>query len=94
MYFVVLGVILLILKLADFGAVGLWSWWVILAPFGLAIVWWAWADASGWTKRREMDKMDERRQDRRLKNLDALGMDAKGRRGKSGSAKHARNHHL
>jgi hypothetical protein len=35
--------------------------------------------------------MDAKRQERRVKNLDALGMDAKGRRGKSDSAKHARN---
>ena len=42
-------------------------------------------------KRREMDKMDEKRQQRRIENLDKLGMDPKGRRGKSSSAKHARN---
>jgi hypothetical protein len=38
-----------------------------------------------------MDKMDAKRQARRIANLDALGMDAKGRRGKSTSAKQARN---
>ncbi|WP_372524849.1 TIGR04438 family Trp-rich protein, partial [Piscinibacter sp.] len=53
MYLIVLGVLLLVMKLADFGPVGVWSWWVILAPFGAAVVWWAWADATGWTKRRE-----------------------------------------
>ena len=35
--------------------------------------------------------MDEKRQQRRVENLDKLGMDPKGRRGKSSSAKHARN---
>jgi len=92
MYFIVLGVLLLLMKLADFGPVGVWSWWAVLAPFGAALVWWAWADSTGWTKRREMDKMDAKRRERRVKNLDALGMDEKGRRGKSDSAKQARRH--
>ena len=87
MYLVVAGVLLLIMKVADFGPVGTWSWWVILLPFGLAMVWWAWADASGFTKRREMDKMDAKKRQRRIDNLDKLGMDAKGRRGRSDTAK-------
>ncbi len=80
MYFIVLGVLLLVMKLAGFGPVGEWSWWAILWPFGAAVIWWAWADGTGYTKRREMDKMDARRDERRRKNLEALGMDAKGRR--------------
>ena len=91
MYFIVLGVLLLVMKVADFGVVAAWPWWVVLAPFGAAMIWWAWADVTGFTKRREMDKMDAKRQARRIANLDALGMDAKGRRGKSTSAKQARN---
>jgi small Trp-rich protein len=91
MYMVLLGVILLILKLAEFGAVGAWSWWIILSPFAVAVVWWAWADSSGWTKQREVDKMEQKRQQRRIDALDKLGMDEKGRRGKSSSAKAARN---
>jgi len=90
MYFIVVGVALLIMKIADLGPVGAWSWWGVLAPFGLALVWWAWADASGWTKRREMDKMEAKKRQRRIDNLDKLGMDAKGRRGRSESAKQAR----
>jgi small Trp-rich protein len=46
----------------------------MLAPFGLAMVWWAWADATGWNKRRAMEKIDARREERRRKNLDALGL--------------------
>ena len=38
MWFVVLGVLLLILKVADFGSVANWSWWIVLSPFPLAIV--------------------------------------------------------
>jgi small Trp-rich protein len=82
MYLIVIGTLLVILKLADVASVGAWSWWVVLAPFGAAVVWWAWADASGYTKRREIDIMDAKKKERRRKNLEALGMDAKGRRGR------------
>jgi len=74
MWFIVAGVLLIGLKLADFGPVGAWSWWLVLAPFALAAVWWAYADATGYTKRREMDKLEERKRDRRRKNMEALGI--------------------
>ena len=77
---VVLGVLLLILKLAEFGPFGEWSYWAVLWPFGLAVVWWAYADASGWTKQREIDKMEDRKKKRREDSMQALGMDPKGRR--------------
>ena len=80
MYLIVVGLLLILLKLAEFGPVANWSWIVVLAPFGLAVAWWAWADASGYTKRREMDKMDEKKKERRKKNLAALGQEARKRR--------------
>ena len=82
MVLIVLGVLLLIMWVANFGPVGAWPWWAVLWPFPAAAVWWWWADMTGWTKRREMNKMDAKRQERRRKNLEALGMDAKGRRRK------------
>ena len=82
MAMVVLGVLLLALKLGEFGPVGHWSWWFVLAPFALAVVWWSWADSSGWTKKREMDKMDDRKRERRQKNLESLGLDITKRRDK------------
>lgn len=75
MWFIVLGVLLIVMKLADFGIVATWSWWLVLAPFGLALAWWAYADATGYTKRREMDKLEDRKRERRRKALDALGID-------------------
>lgn len=80
MWFVVLGVLLLVMKMADFGPVGGWSWWGILTPFGLAVVWWAWADATGFTKRRQMEKMDAKREERRKSQLAALGIERKRKR--------------
>ncbi|MET0333533.1 MAG: TIGR04438 family Trp-rich protein [Rhizobacter sp.] len=82
MYFVVLGLILLVMKVAEFGPVALWSWLAVLWPWVAAVIWWAWADGTGYTKRREMDKMDDRVEKRRVENLANLGMDARGRRGK------------
>lgn len=80
MYFIVIGVVLLGLKFADIGPVGQWSWWLVLAPFAAAAVWWAWADASGWSKRRAMDRMQQRKDERRRRNMEALGTEPRQRR--------------
>ena len=81
MYFLITGVILLLLKFLEIGPVGQWDWadkwYLFAAPFILAVVWWAWADASGYSKRREMDKMEQRKKDRLEKNRVAMGMSNK-----------------
>lgn len=82
MWMVMLGLLLVLMKAAEFGPVGDWSWWLVLLPFGVAVVWWAWADSSGWTQRRQMDRMEERKAQRRRKNLENLGLDERGRRPK------------
>jgi small Trp-rich protein len=74
MAFLILGILLLALKLAEFGPVGAWSWWVVLLPFGLATAWWAFSDSIGLTQRRAMDKMEEVKAERRNRNLEALGL--------------------
>ena len=75
MVFVVLGVLLIAMKLADIGFVAAWSWWAVLSPFGAAAVWWAYADSSGLTKKREMDKLENKKLERRRKNMAAMGID-------------------
>jgi small Trp-rich protein len=75
MWFVVLGVLLIALKLADVGFVAAWSWWTVLAPFAAALAWWAFADSTGLTKKREMDKLEQRKLERRRKSMEALGID-------------------
>jgi small Trp-rich protein len=75
MFFIIVGVLLIALKLAEFGPVAAWSWWVVLAPFGVAAVWWAIADSTGITKRREMDKLEDKKVERRRKSMEALGID-------------------
>ena len=82
MWFLVAGVLLLVLKFAEVSPVANLSWWWVFAPFGLAVLWWAWADAMGYTQQAEMDKLQERKESRRLKALRALGLDSDKHRGK------------
>ena len=82
MWFLVAGVLLLVLKLAEVAPVAGLSWWWVFTPFGLAVLWWAWADAMGYTQNAEMEKLQQRKESRRLKALRALGIDPKKPRGK------------
>ena len=75
MAFVIVGVLFIVMKVAEFGPVAEWSWWLVLSPFPLAAVWWGYADASGLTKKREIDKMEERKAERRRKNIVNLRME-------------------
>lgn len=80
MYFLGLGVILLVLKYLEIGPVAAWSWWWVFAPFALAVAWWSWADSSGYTKRKAMEREDARRQARIDRNKDAIGTNFRKRR--------------
>jgi small Trp-rich protein len=71
---VLVGTLLLIAHLADFGPFGSWPWWAIAAPFAGAVLWWSFADNSGWTQRRAMEKMERKKTERRDKAMDALGL--------------------
>jgi small Trp-rich protein len=86
MLFVFIGVVLIVLNLARIGVVGTWNWevtgdiWKFAFPFLCAALWWIWSDKSGLNKRREMARMDKKKEDRRKENLAALGMDTRARR--------------
>lgn len=73
MYFVGLGLIFMAMKYLEIGPIANWEWWVVLSPFGLAVVWWAWADSTGYTKRKAMELEDAKRQERLDKSKEALG---------------------
>lgn len=75
MAFVIVGVLLIVMKLAAFGPVADLGWGWILLPFGLAVAWWGFADASGLTQRRAMKRMDDRKEERRQRQVKNLGMD-------------------
>lgn len=74
MILLVIGLLLLGAKIAGFGPAEALSWWVVGAPFAGAVLWWWFADASGLTRRREMQKMDERKEKRRDRSMEALGL--------------------
>ena len=74
MYLLLIGLVGLVLKYLEIGPVAALSWWVLLIPFALAVAWWAWADSTGYTKKKEMDKMDLRKQVRIEKQREAMGM--------------------
>ncbi len=80
MYLLVLGIILLALKYLEIGPVAAWSWWLVFAPFAAAVAWWSWADSTGYTKRKAMEREDARRQARVDKNKEAIGTLRKGGR--------------
>jgi small Trp-rich protein len=73
MAFVWLGVLTLVLKWLEIGPVAQWSWWAVLSPFALAVVWWALSDALGFTARARQKREDERREQRRRNTVESLG---------------------
>ena len=86
MLFVIIGVLIILTNLAGIGPFAGWNWeftgdlWKFCVPFALAVMWWIWADKSGLDKRREMEKMEARKQNRRKDNLASLGLDTRARR--------------
>ncbi len=71
---VIVGTLLLLAKVFEFGPFANWSWWIVLAPFAMAVLWWQFADTTGWTQRRAMEKMEQRKVDRREKAMESLGL--------------------
>ena len=80
MYFVGLGLVLMLLQFLEIGPVATLSWIWVLSPFALAVAWWAWADASGYTKRHAMERENERKNARILKNRENIGTAGKSRK--------------
>ena len=86
MLFIVIGLIVIALNIANIGPMGQWNWeffgdlWKFCVPFVMALLWWMYSDMSGLNKRREMARMEKKKDDRRKENLAALGMDTRARR--------------
>ena len=68
-----LGIVLLALKYFEVSPVAAWSWWLVLLPFALTVAWWAWADASGYTRRKAIEREERRRSDRIERQREAMG---------------------
>jgi len=75
-YLLGLGLVFLVLKYLEWGMVAAWDWWLVLSPFALAVLWWTWADWSGYTKKKVMEKEDARRRLRIDRSREALGLSA------------------
>lgn len=74
MWFLVVGVLGVVLKYLEVGFVGRLNWWIVLIPFALAVAWWAYADMSGYTKRKVIEKENARKQERIDRQRSALGL--------------------
>ena len=79
MYLLLIGIMGVALKYLGIEPVAGLNWWLVLLPFALAVGWWAWADASGYTKRKQIKEMDERKQKRIGKQRAAMGQTSRKR---------------
>jgi len=77
MWFLGLGLLLVVLKTLEWQVVVDWPWWAVLSPFGLAAAWWTWADHSGYTKRKVVEKENRRVQARVDRQRQAMGLPPK-----------------
>jgi small Trp-rich protein len=90
MWFVIIGVLIIASNLASIGPFANWNWeftgdlWRFCVPFALAFMWWVWTDRSGLDKKREMDKMEAKKEARRKDNLAALGLNVRNNKRKGG----------
>ena len=86
MWLVVLGLLQILFNWLEWGPFAHWTWtvsgdlWLFLWPFLVAMIWWAWADSSGYNARKEMEHLQKRIEERRLQNLENLGMAHKARK--------------
>ncbi|MFG6490408.1 TIGR04438 family Trp-rich protein [Roseateles sp. BYS78W] len=81
MAFVLIGVLFIVLHLGgwvQFHKDGFWAWAIVLSPFALALVWWAWSDKSGLTQRKAMEALDAKKAARREQQMEALGQSRPG----------------
>ena len=74
MLFLLTGIVLLVLWYGEIGPVAAWPWYVVFAPFGLAVLWWAWADATGYTKKKAVEKENAKKKARIEKSREAMGI--------------------
>ncbi len=77
MILVLIGVVLLVLKFGEIGFGADLSWWWVLAPFGLAVAWWAIRDSTGMTQKAAIQRMEDRKVKRRERDMEALGLNTR-----------------
>lgn len=80
MLFLGIGLVLLFLWYSEIGPVAAWSWYVVFSPFALAVLWWWWADWTGYTKKKAVERENAKKKARIEKSREAMGIGAKKRR--------------
>jgi small Trp-rich protein len=71
MWFLGIGVILLLMKFLEFGPVATWSWWVVLLPFGIALLWFEVVEPFfGLDKKKAHNDLEKIKQDRIRKGVE------------------------
>lgn len=60
------------LEVVDVAGIAAMSWWWVLGGFAVTMAWFTYADQSGLTKRKAMEKMDKRKQQRLDKQRELL----------------------
>lgn len=73
MAFIGLALLFIVLKALDVGFMTKIDWIWICVPLGAAVVWWALADKYGYTQRKAMEAMDAKKEERRQRQLQAMG---------------------
>jgi small Trp-rich protein len=77
--FVLLALLFLALKALDVGFVANLAWSWVWLPLGAAVVWWHFADKWGYTQKKAMQRMDEKKEERRQRQLVAMGRNDPGK---------------
>ena len=72
MWFLVVGILLLMMKFFEFGPVAHWSWWLVLLPFGLALAWFEVVEPFfGLDKKKAHNDLEKVKEERIKKGLQA-----------------------
>lgn len=73
MWLLLVGLLLLVSKLLDFGPLAELSWWWVWLPFLLALIWWEFFERRlGLDKKKAFDELEQAKQERIAR---ALGSD-------------------
>ena len=74
MYLLGIGIVMLAMWYAEVGPVAAWPWYIVMSPFALAVLWWWWADWSGYTKKKAVEREVLRKKNRIDKSREAMGV--------------------
>ena len=74
MWMLLIALLLTVLRYLEVGPLAGLSWWWLLLPYGLTVAWWSFADATGWTKRRVVEREEVRKLKRIERQKAAMGV--------------------